>query len=50
MPNFVISKDRIVMSITIIRRYSILNVTPKAQDRATGQAVILESPEVLTLV
>jgi len=49
-PNFVISKDRMVMRITIIRGYPKFNVSPETQDRAAGQAVILDSPKVLTLV
>jgi hypothetical protein len=50
MPNFVISKDGMVMRITIIREYPKINISPETQDRAAGRAVILDSPEVLTLV
>jgi len=49
MPNFVISKDRMVMRI-IIKRCPKFNVSPETQERAAGQAVILDSPNILTLV
>jgi hypothetical protein len=50
MPNFLISKDRMVMRITNNREYPKFNVSPETQDRAAGQAAILYSPKVLPLV
>jgi hypothetical protein len=47
MPNFVISKDRMVMRITINEEYPRFNVSPETQDRAAQQAAILYSPKVL---
>jgi hypothetical protein len=44
MPNFVISKDRMVIRITINGEYPKFNVSPETQDRAAGQAVILYNP------
>jgi hypothetical protein len=39
-----------VIRITTIRGYPKFNVSSETQDRAAGQAVILDSPKVLTLV
>jgi hypothetical protein len=50
MPDFVISNDRMVMRITLIREHPKFNVSPETQDRASGQVVILDSPKVVTLV
>jgi len=49
MPNFVISKDRMVMKVSSEGIQSLM-LALKHKTEQQGQAVILDSPKILTLL